>query len=145
MKGVTEVHVEQATLEWLAAVGWEVGHGPDMSPPDAKAPGTARNTCSKVALRNRPQESIGRLNPHILAGVQYGFSNKAFLPLLAVLPSPEVVNRFNGLATLMFSRMTATERQAGSLVELRDTLLPRLISGKLRLPGDQALADEVSA
>lgn len=42
--GVSEGHVEQATLEWLAALGWEVGHGPDVSPPDAKTPGTERDS-----------------------------------------------------------------------------------------------------
>jgi len=25
--GLTEDHVEQATLEWLSTLGWEVGHG----------------------------------------------------------------------------------------------------------------------
>ncbi len=70
MKGVTEDHVEQATLEWLAAMGWEVGHGPDVSPPDAKTPGTERDTYREVALRHRLRDAIRRLNPHIPAGAQ---------------------------------------------------------------------------
>lgn len=70
MKGVTEDHVEQATLEWLAALGWEVGHGPDVSPPDAKTPGTERDTYREVALRHRLRDAIRRLNPHIPAGAQ---------------------------------------------------------------------------
>ncbi len=61
-------------------------------------------------------------------------SKKAFRPIPALLPSPEVVNRFHDFAITMFSRVTANERQARALAELRDTLLPRLISGKLRLP-----------
>jgi len=68
--GVTEDHVEQATLEWLAALGWEVGHGPDVSPPDAKTPGTERDTYREVALRHRLRDAIRRLNPHIPAGAQ---------------------------------------------------------------------------
>lgn len=70
MKGVTEDHVEQASLEWLAALGWEVGHGPDVSPPDAKTPGTERDTYREVALRHRLRDAICRLNPHIPAGAQ---------------------------------------------------------------------------
>lgn len=70
MKGVTEDHVEQATLEWLAALGWEVGHGPDVSPPDAKTPGTERDTYREVALRHRLRDAIRRLNPHIPPGAQ---------------------------------------------------------------------------
>ena len=30
-----EDHLEQAALQWLAGLGWEVAHGPDISPPDA--------------------------------------------------------------------------------------------------------------
>lgn len=67
---VLEDHVEQATLEWLAALGWEVGHGPDVSPPDAKTPGTERDTYREVALRHRLRAAIWRLNPHIPTGAQ---------------------------------------------------------------------------
>jgi type I restriction enzyme, R subunit len=67
---VREDHVEQATLEWLAALGWAVGHGPDVSPPDAKTPGTERDTYREVALRHRLRYAIGRLNQHIPAGAQ---------------------------------------------------------------------------
>ncbi len=70
MKGVTEDHVEQASLEWLATLGWEVGHGPDASPPDAKTPGTERDTYREVLLKHRLQAAIRRLNPHIPAGAQ---------------------------------------------------------------------------
>jgi type I restriction enzyme R subunit len=68
--GVTEDHVEQATLEWLSALGWEVGHGPDVSPPDAKTPGNERDTYRDVTLRHRLRDAIRRLNPHIPAGAQ---------------------------------------------------------------------------
>lgn len=70
MTGVTEDHVEQASLEWLAALGWEVSHGPDVSPPDAKTPGTERDTYREVALKHRLRDAIRRLNPHIPAAAQ---------------------------------------------------------------------------
>lgn len=69
-KGITEDQVEQATLEWLAALGWEVGHGPYVSPPDAKTAGTERDTYREVALKHRVRDAIRRLNPHIPAGAQ---------------------------------------------------------------------------
>jgi type I restriction enzyme, S subunit len=65
-------------------------------------------------------------------------SKKAFRPIPAVLPSSNVIAQFAGFAETVFERITENERQALSLVELRDTLLPRLISGKLRLPEAQA-------
>jgi type I restriction enzyme R subunit len=68
--GLTEADVEAAMLEWLAALGWEIGHGPDVSPPDAKTPGTERDSYREVALKHRLCDAIRRLNPHIPAGAQ---------------------------------------------------------------------------
>lgn len=67
---VLENHVEQACLSWLCSLGWEVAHGPDVSPPDAKTPGTERDTYREVLLRHRLREAIRRLNPHIPVGAQ---------------------------------------------------------------------------
>lgn len=67
MSGITEDAVEQAMLEWLATLGWQTAHGPDISPPDAKTPGTERDTYRDVALRHRLAAAIAKLNPHIPA------------------------------------------------------------------------------
>lgn len=65
MSGISEDAVEQAMLEWLAALGWQTAHGPDISPPDAKTPGTERDTYRDVTLRHRLAAAIAKLNPHI--------------------------------------------------------------------------------
>lgn len=65
MSGITEDAIEQAMLEWLADLGWQTAHGPDISPPDAKTPGTERDTYRDVALRHRLAAAIAKLNPHI--------------------------------------------------------------------------------
>lgn len=65
MSGITEDAVEQAMLEWLAALGWQTAHGPDISPPDAKTPGTERDTYRDVTLHRRLAAAIAKLNPHI--------------------------------------------------------------------------------
>jgi type I restriction enzyme R subunit len=70
MKGISEEHLEQATLAWLAALGWETGHGPDVSPPDAKTPGIERDRYRDVVLPHRLKAAIARLNTHIPAGAQ---------------------------------------------------------------------------
>lgn len=72
-------------------------------------------------------------------------SKKAFRPIPALVPSPEVVKRFHDFAAAVFSRVTANERHARALAELRNTLLPRLISGKLRLPEGQEAVEAVAA
>ena len=61
-------------------------------------------------------------------------SKKAFRPIPALVPSPEIVNEFVEVAGVLFERLIENEKQAQTLATLRDTLLPRLISGALRLP-----------
>jgi type I restriction enzyme S subunit len=52
---------------------------------------------------------------------------------------------FHDLASGLWSKIQANQAQAQSLVALRDTLLPRLISGQLRLPEAQAQLEDALA
>jgi len=70
-------------------------------------------------------------------------SKKAFRPIPALVPPPELVSAFVNIAEAMFSRLVANERQAQTLATLRDTLLPRLISGQLRLPQAESALEVV--
>lgn len=65
MSGISEDAVEQAMLEWLDSLGWSTVHGSDISPPDAKTPGTERASYRDVVLAGRLRDAIARLNPHI--------------------------------------------------------------------------------
>jgi type I restriction enzyme S subunit len=50
------------------------------------------------------------------------------------------------MASPLFARIVENERQAQTLASLRDTLLPRLISGQLRLPSaEEAIAEATHA
>lgn len=51
-----------------------------------------------------------------------------------VLPSDSVLAAFAEISVPMLEGIAKNSTRAGVLAELRDTLLPRLISGKLRLP-----------
>lgn len=62
-----------------------------------------------------------------------------------VLPPSEVVTSWNRIVDPIVEKAFSTQLQAQLLEDLRDTLLPRLISGQLRLPeaeeaGEDALA-----
>jgi type I restriction enzyme S subunit len=61
-------------------------------------------------------------------------SKKAFRPIPALVPLPEIVQEFVEVAGALFERLIENEKQTQTLATLRDTLLPRLISGQLRLP-----------
>jgi type I restriction enzyme S subunit len=68
-------------------------------------------------------------------------SKKAFRPIPALVPPPEVLQHFLDVANTLFARLVENETQAQTLATLRDTLLPRLISGQLRLPEAQATTE----
>jgi type I restriction enzyme, S subunit len=72
-------------------------------------------------------------------------SKKAFRPISAVVPSAPVIDAFLAIASPLFARLVANEQQAQTLATLRDTLLPRLISGQLRLPKTNDLRAEATA
>ncbi|MFS2047483.1 type I restriction endonuclease subunit R [Variovorax sp. Varisp41] len=65
MSILLEDHLEQATLQWLASLGWDTAYGPAISPPDSKTPGTERDSYRQVVLAHRLRAAIQRLNPHI--------------------------------------------------------------------------------
>lgn len=72
-------------------------------------------------------------------------SKKAFRPIPALLPPRPVIDSFVEVAGSLFDRLVANERQARALIELRDALLPRLISGKLRVPEARTEVEEAAA
>ena len=51
-----------------------------------------------------------------------------------VVPPPTVATAFTNVCQPLYDRIVSGKKTARSLSEVRDTLLPRLISGKLRLP-----------
>ncbi len=58
-------------------------------------------------------------------------SPSAVLGLSLVLPPPEIMMAFSKLVTPMLDRILSNQREAISLAETRDLLLPRLLSGEL--------------
>lgn len=60
-------------------------------------------------------------------------SKTAFRPIPAVVPTPRVVAEFEGFAQCLFDLIEASARQSRQLGDLRDFLLPRLLSGSVRV------------
>jgi type I restriction enzyme S subunit len=50
------------------------------------------------------------------------------------LPPPELHANYQRIAGLLRERMNLAEQESDTLVGLRDTLLPKLIAGELRVP-----------
>ena len=61
---LSESTVEAVALDWLASLGWNVAHGPDI------APGTlhsARADYGEVVLTDRLRSALAQLNPNLPA------------------------------------------------------------------------------
>lgn len=64
--------------------------------------------------------------------------------LHVVHPPQPVIEQFNTMAVPIHQMIFGNEQQAQTLTQLRDTLLPRLISGQLRLPDAEVLIKEIA-
>lgn len=68
-------------------------------------------------------------------GTVFGSINKKDFQCLPIIePNQAVLRAFDDIASPMDKRVIENEQQIRTLATLRDTLLPRLISGQLRLP-----------
>lgn len=62
-----------------------------------------------------------------------------------LVPSKELIDKFSDIADALHQTVLAKRLQIQNLTRLRDTLLPRLISGQLRLPEAEAMVEEICA
>lgn len=67
-------------------------------------------------------------------------SKSNFRPIPVVVPSEPALNSYRAAADSLYRQMAENERESRTLAQLRDTLLPKLISGELRVP-DAMLAE----
>ena len=64
---------------------------------------------------------------------------------LLTLPDDGIASAFSEIVLLIQQSIARNHKTAQTLATLRDTLLPRLISGQLRLPDAEALVEEATA
>ncbi|MCR3895753.1 hypothetical protein NUK31_22765, partial [Aeromonas caviae] len=75
---------------------------------------------------------------------QANVSGAVLLDYPVVTPTQNILDRFNGSVGVLLERILSNHEQAQTLATLRDTLLPRLISGQLRLPEAEAMVEGAS-
>ena len=73
------------------------------------------------------------VRPDVISGLQI------------VVPDAQVLTAFHAVAVSLLAKVSENQKQAQTLATLRDTLLPRLISGQLRLPVTIEKAEETVA
>jgi type I restriction enzyme S subunit len=73
--------------------------------------------------------------------VFHNLSKSGFEQLPVLLPTSELAQCLGKLTEPLISKIIENQKQSETLTTLRDTLLPRLISGQLRLPEAQTLVE----
>ncbi len=68
-------------------------------------------------------------------------SKKNFRPIPAVVPPPPVVEKFVEIVSSWWSQIIHNVRESRTLSALRDTLLPKLLSGELRVKQAEKLVE----
>lgn len=102
------------------------------------------STLPPIYMLHWCRQNMDTIKNHANGSTFMEISKKAFRPLLILVPPVEILERFVGTASSLFERLVENERQAKTLADLRDTLLPRLISGQLRFSELNALLRETA-
>ena len=71
--------------------------------------------------------------------VFHNLSKSGFELLAVLLTTPELAQHFDDAVESLVEKIIENQKQAQTLATLRDTLLPRLISGALRLPHSEEI------
>jgi type I restriction enzyme S subunit len=121
-----------------------------------------RAVCSTEFLVLRPRQPVGRAFAYCLTrsrifrreleGMVTGTSRShqraqasAILNLQALRPTEDIIRVFDRVAESLLARSIECRRETRSLVTLRDTLLPRLVSGQLRIDDAEGFLRRVGA
>jgi len=71
-------------------------------------------------------------------------SKSNFRPLRVVVPSAPVLALFTNSVSPLYRQLVKNERESRTLAQLRDTLLPKLVSGELRIADAETFMERVA-
>ena len=71
-------------------------------------------------------------------------SKKSFRPIPVTVPSEGVLSNYDKLIRPLYDRIVVNMKESGRLASLRDMLLPKLISGKIRVSDAEKLIETVA-
>lgn len=72
-----------------------------------------------------------------MQAVQANLSLSEIKKMKIVVPPKEVISSFTIVIDNLYSNIISTDREKNNLEELRDLLLPKLLSGEIELPEDE--------
>lgn len=67
-----------------------------------------------------------------------------FRPILLMMPPRSVMETFDVKARPLYQQIVANERESRTLAAIRDTLLPKLLSGEIRVKNAERFVEEIA-
>lgn len=104
-----------------------------------------KNTFKKIFFAH----SFLKINQERIYDLRHGAVQQHVYPKdlveLPIVISPDsLINTYEDVASLLHKKIETNLNESATLVDLRDTLLPKLISGELKMPDAQNLLEEAS-
>ena len=89
------------------------------------------------------RERMDEIKAHAGGTTFAEISKRAFRPLPMVVPTSVALDAFRRVAEPTFNKMAALEAERRTLAEIHGALLPKLVSGELRVPDTSNPADVI--
>ncbi len=89
-------------------------------------------------LSNFKYDSLGSTS-----SIATAVNSKIIKAMPFIVPSEIALSKFETLSKMYFDKINLVNQQIDSLAKLRDTLLPKLMSGEIRIPDAAAMVEEV--
>ncbi len=96
--------------------------------------GLRGKSIGQIYLLHQTRTLIERLKSNVHGSVFDTITRDAFNSLTVIQPPPCLMQRYEQLVRPMFNLIKSNQEQTVILGQLRDTLLPKLLSGELRVP-----------
>ncbi len=128
--------VERHALITEREVGWLCGTGCLLV-----RPGSAWQSPGFLSLLLDAPRARTWLVQHAVGATMPNLNTSILSSVPLVLPPPDLLAAFDAVVAATEEQRSRNATMAETLAEIRDTLLPRLISGQLRLPEAEAIAE----
>lgn len=97
---------------------------------------TNKEICSQYYLKlyMDTREFIGAFNGRVVTTAQPSIKVGHMEGIKILLPDKEIIDRLDSIVKSMYSKIEENSQEINTLINLRDTLLPKLMSGEIRVP-----------
>lgn len=101
-----------------------------------------KDNISNFYLFNWCSENLEEIKNRASGTTFAEISKKSFRPISAIRPSDELMSHLHCLVSPIYEKLLINDKESQVLASLRDTLLPKLISGELRIPDAEKFLEE---